>query len=68
MGILPKDLAYYTYPGSLTTPPCTEGVHFYILKQPLTISPAQLAEFRKLYPMNARPLQPLNERVIKTSD
>ena len=68
MGILPKDLAYYTYPGSLTTPPCTEGVQFYILKQPLTISPAQLAEFRKLHPMNARPLQPLKERVIKTSD
>jgi carbonic anhydrase len=61
MGILPKDLVYYTYPGSLTTPPCTEGVQFYILKQPLTVSPAQLAKFRKLYPMNARPLQPLNE-------
>jgi carbonic anhydrase len=67
-GVLPKDLSYYTYAGSLTTPPCSEGVQFYILKTPETISPAQLAAFQKLYPMNARPLQPLNERVISTSD
>jgi carbonic anhydrase len=66
--LLPQNLAYYTYPGSLTTPPCTEGVQFYILKQPVTISPSQLAAFKKLYPMNARPVQPLNERVIKSSD
>ena len=66
--LLPASLAYYTYAGSLTTPPCTEGVRFYILKQPVSISAEQLAVFQKLYPMNARPLQPLNERVIKTSN
>ena len=67
-GMLPKDLSYYTYAGSLTTPPCSEGVQFYILKTPETISPSQLTAFRTLYPMNARPLQPLNERVIRSSD
>ena len=65
--LLPASLDYYTYAGSLTTPPCTEGVQFYILKQPVSISAQQLSAFRKLYPMNARPLQPLNERVIKTN-
>jgi carbonic anhydrase len=65
---LPSSLNYYTYAGSLTTPPCTEGVQFFILKQPVTLSAEQLAAFRRLYPMNARPLQPLNERVIKTSN
>ena len=67
-GMLPSGLDYYSYAGSLTTPPCTEGVQFYILKKPVTLSAEQLAAFRRLYPMNARPLQPLNERVIKTSN
>jgi len=67
-GMLPSSLNYYTYAGSLTTPPCTEGVQFFILKQPVTLSAEQLAAFRRLYPMNARPLQPLNERIIKTSN
>ena len=66
--VLPSKLDYYSFKGSLTTPPCSEGVSFYILKQPVTISPAQLTAFRKLYPMNARPLQPLNERVIQSSN
>lgn len=66
--LLPASLDYYTYTGSLTTPPCTEGVQFYILKQPVSISAQQLAAFRTLYPMNARPLQPLNNRVIKTNN
>ena len=66
-GILPVNLDYFTYAGSLTTPPCSEGVQFYILKDPVSISAEQLSNFQKLYPMNARPLQPLNERVIKSS-
>ncbi|MEY4431675.1 MAG: hypothetical protein RLZZ533_1611, partial [Cyanobacteriota bacterium] len=66
--LLPASLQYYSYAGSLTTPPCTEGVRFYILKQPVPMSAAQLAAFRALFPMNARPLQPLNGRVIKSSD
>jgi carbonic anhydrase len=67
-GLLPKSLGYYTYSGSLTTPPCTEGVQFFILKEPVTISAKQLATFVKLYPINARPVQPLNGRVIKSSN
>ncbi|MCP9775927.1 carbonic anhydrase [Cyanobium sp. WAJ14-Wanaka] len=66
--LLPASLEYYTFAGSLTTPPCSEGVRFYILKQPVTISAEQLATFQKLYPMNARPLQKLNGRVIKSSN
>jgi carbonic anhydrase len=67
-GLLPRSLAYYTYVGSLTTPPCTEGVQFFILKEPVTISAKQLETFVKLYPVNARPVQPLNGRVIKSSN
>ncbi len=67
-GLLPRSLAYYTYSGSLTTPPCTEGVQFFILKQPVTVSAKQLETFVKLYPNNARPVQPLNGRVIKSSN
>lgn len=68
VGLLPSSLDYYTYSGSLTTPPCTEGVQFFILKKPVTISAKQLEAFVKLYPVNARPVQPLNGRVIKTSN
>ena len=62
--LLPAQRAYYGYMGSLTTPPCSEGVRWHILKQPVEVSPGQLAAFRKLYRMNARPVQPLNGRVI----
>jgi carbonic anhydrase len=63
-GFLPKSLAYYSYLGSLTTPPCSEGVTFYILKTPMEMSKGQLEQFKKLYPMNARPTFPLNGRKI----
>jgi len=63
-GILPSSLGYYSFEGSLTTPPCTEHVTWYILKTPMELSPAQLAAFAKLYPLNARPLQPVNGRKI----
>lgn len=62
--LLPARRSYYGYTGSLTTPPCSEGVRWHILKQPVEVSPAQLAAFRKLYRMNARPVQPLNGRVV----
>jgi carbonic anhydrase len=67
-GLLPKSLAYYSYSGSLTTPPCSEGVTFYILKTPMEMSKAQLEQFKKLYPMNARPTFPLNGRKITESN
>jgi carbonic anhydrase len=63
--LLPADHSYYAYMGSLTTPPCSEGVHWQILKQPVEISKGQLAAFRKLYRMNARPVQPLNGREVE---
>ncbi|MGH9757720.1 MAG: carbonic anhydrase [Candidatus Acidiferrales bacterium] len=65
--LLPADRGYFTFAGSLTTPPCSEGVTWYVLKQPVEISPAQIAAFAKLYPDNARPLQPANGREILES-
>jgi len=66
-GLLPLDLAYYTYMGSLTAPPCTEDVSWFVLKTPVDISAAQIDAFANLYPHNVRPLQPLNGRVVKES-
>ena len=62
--LLPADHAYYTFSGSLTTPPCTEGVTWYVMKAPITLSEAQVASFAALYPLNARPIQPTNRRQI----
>ena len=66
-GLLPRDTAYYTYMGSLSAPPCTEGVTWYVLKTPVEISAEQIKAFAKLYPHNVRPLQPPNGRVVKES-
>ncbi|QBK04325.1 hypothetical protein DW355_05595 [Hylemonella gracilis] len=63
--ILPKDQRYYSYFGSLTTPPCTEGVLWLVLKQPVQISPEQLYMYTQLYSNTARPLQPRNSRTIR---
>ncbi len=60
--MLPKELAFYNYEGSLTTPPCTEGVQFYILKSPMELSKQQVAKFP--FKLNARPVQSLNGRII----
>jgi len=65
--LIPSNLAYYQYEGSLTTPPCTEGVTFFILKTKMPISKAQLEAF-PLHHSNARPIQPLNGRTILSSD
>nr|WP_315246395.1 carbonic anhydrase family protein [uncultured Albidiferax sp.] len=63
--LLPQDQRYYQFMGSLTTPPCSEGVLWMVLKQPVQISPEQLRLFSQLYPANARPVQPLNGRVVR---
>ena len=63
--LLPKDQRYYQFIGSLTTPPCTEGVLWLVLKQPVAISRDQLRLFSQLFPNNARPVQPLNGRAIR---
>jgi carbonic anhydrase len=65
--LLPADRRYYTYMGSLTTPPCTEGVLWVVMQQPITVSPEQRRIFARLHPMNARPIQPLGGRLIKQS-
>lgn len=65
--LLPKDQRYYQFMGSLTTPPCTEGVLWMVLKQPVQISPAQLRLFQQIYPNNARPVQPLNNRPVRSA-
>ena len=65
--LLPDNRNYYTYMGSLTTPPCSEGVLWLVLKQAQQISPEQLAIFARLYPNNTRPLQPSYSRLIKES-
>ena len=63
--LLPASHTYYAYVGSLTTPPCSEGVRWQVLKRPVEMSREQLAAIRKLYPMNARPVQALNGRKIE---
>ena len=65
--LLPSKRSYYEFEGSLTTPPCSEGVRWFVLKQPVTLSQQQLDAFRKLYPRNARPPQPLNGRSVRES-
>ncbi|HIV71914.1 MAG TPA: carbonic anhydrase family protein [Candidatus Aquabacterium excrementipullorum] len=63
--MLPEQKQYLTYMGSLTAPPCTEGVLWMVMKQPATLSRDQIAVFSRLYPMNARPLQPAFGRLVK---
>ena len=65
--LLPENRSYYTYMGSLTTPPCTEDVLWLVLKQPQSISAEQMAIFSRLYKNNARPVQPGSGRLIKES-
>jgi carbonic anhydrase len=65
---LPEKREYFTYMGSLTEPPCTEGVLWMVFKQPRQASPAQMALFSRLYPLNARPVQSTAGRMIKESN
>jgi len=66
-GLLPRDTSYYTYTGSLTAPPCTEGVTWFVLRTPMNISAGQVSKFAALYPRDVRPVQPLNGRIVKQS-
>jgi carbonic anhydrase len=62
--LLPADKNYYHYMGSLTTPPCSQGINWILLKEPISLSKAQIATFTGLYENNARSLQPLDNRFI----
>ena len=63
--LLPAARGYFTFTGSLTTPPCTEDVAWFVLKSPAQLSRSQVAAFAKRYPNDARPTQPLNGRVVQ---
>lgn len=62
--LLPADRKYYRFMGSLTTPPCSEGVNWHMMQQPITASAEQIEAFRKIFPLDARPLQPANNRLV----
>jgi carbonic anhydrase len=61
---LPRDRDYFRYMGSLTTPPCSEGVVWSVFREPIEASPDQLRRFANLYPVNARPIQRQNTRFL----
>jgi carbonic anhydrase len=65
--LLPADKNYFTYMGSLTEPPCTENVLWLVLKNPIYVSEEQVKNFDRMYPMNARPLQPKGDRLVKVT-
>jgi carbonic anhydrase len=68
-GLLPGDRGYWTYMGSLTTPPCTEGVRWFVFEQPVSVSRSQLRAFEAMgYKINSRPLQDKNGRKIEANE
>ena len=67
MDLLPADHGFYSFRGSLTHPICNEGVLWFLMKNPIEMSEAQIAEYRKYYHNTARPLQPLGERPVVES-
>ena len=60
----PANSERWSYTGSLTTPPCTEGVAWTVFAEPIEMSAAQIAAFTAAYDSNARPVQPLGERTL----
>lgn len=63
--LLPGEKEFYEYTGSLTTPPCTEGVKWYVFEKPIELSASQIERFREIMNGNNRPVQPLNGREIE---
>lgn len=62
--LLPTNRSYYHYLGSLTTPPLSENVEWYVMQHPVSISSAQIKAFEKHYKANNRKTQPLHGRKI----
>ncbi|MET0067351.1 MAG: carbonic anhydrase family protein [Candidatus Thiodiazotropha sp.] len=62
--MIPKDVGYYRYMGSLTTPPCSEGVNWFVMNQPIQASKAQIDAFTAIMEGNNRPAQPVNHRLV----
>jgi carbonic anhydrase len=67
-GLLPRDVSYWAYSGSLTTPPCTEGVRWYVMQQEISISRQQLRQFAGMFRINSRPLQDAHGRKIEAHE
>jgi carbonic anhydrase len=65
--LMPANQNYFNYSGSLTTPPCSEGVNWNVMTTSIQASEAQIAAFKKLFTVNARPVMALNNRVLKES-
>ncbi|MBI3804051.1 MAG: carbonic anhydrase family protein [Nitrospirae bacterium] len=65
---LPAKRTYSNYPGSLTTPPCSEGVNWLVMKDSIEVSKPQVEKFTSIFPMTARPVQPLHERTVKAAE
>ncbi|MGB3299498.1 MAG: carbonic anhydrase [Phormidesmis sp.] len=66
--LLPSNRSLFRYFGSLTTPPCSEIVKWVVFKEPISVSAAQIAKFKEIFPLNARPVQPLERRFILQSN
>jgi carbonic anhydrase len=60
--MVPADLRHFAYEGSLTTPPCSEGVQWIVMETPVELSAEQISDLEAAYGHNARPVQPLNDR------
>ncbi len=60
--LLPENLTYYRFDCSFTTPPCTEGVTWFLMRTPVELSTEQIDAFKVIYSNNYRPVQPLNDR------
>jgi carbonic anhydrase len=67
-GLLPADRGYWTYMGSLTTPPCTEGVRWFVMEQDLPLSREQLRYFSGVEKLNSRPIQETRGRRIEANE
>ncbi|MES9990922.1 MAG: carbonic anhydrase family protein [Candidatus Thiodiazotropha sp.] len=66
--LLPADRELYHYSGSLTTPPCSENVNWFVMKNPIEVSDAQVKKFKNLIGENARPIQSMHWRLMLTSE
>ena len=64
--LLPKNRHFFRYEGSLTTPPCSEVVNWYVFSTPIAVAASDIETFKGIFPMNARPLQPLRRRMLLT--
>lgn len=65
LSVLPRERQMFRYAGSLTTPPCSEGVRWQVIQAPTSVSPAQVSAFLELFKAgNARPVQPLKARDV----